>query len=87
MSEFHENIPTSGLLEIILSNIRTINLIVEKTPFKVLLDEIDATDTLMPILDPTGFRGIMDQLPTIKKVAKKYLEIQDILKEIKKDGP
>ncbi len=83
----YENVNKEDMMGIIMSNIRNLNQIVERTPFQELIDEISKMNILMPIIDPTGYKGIMDQLPTIEKIAKKYLEVQDLIKEIKSKTP
>jgi len=87
MNELKEDTGVQATMEIVMSNIRVLNLLVENTPFDKLIKEINHTNTLMPLLDPTGYRGIMDQLPTIEKLAKKYQEIKEMLEEVRSNNP
>lgn len=49
---------------------------------RALVQEIERTDTLMPLLDPTGYRAIMDTLPQHRKLAQAFLAFRQELEKL-----
>ena len=46
-----------------------------------LVREFDHMDGLMPILDPTGYRQVMRNLPGHRRVAEAFLAFRQVLQE------
>lgn len=47
--------------------------------------EISRTETLLPIVDPTGFQRISKTMPAHGKVAQAFLEFRRALEELKEN--
>ena len=57
-------------------------------PAKVqaLLDELGRTDTLMPILDPTGYRQIMGNISEHREVIQAFARLRSVIEKYNPAG-
>lgn len=71
-----------NLTKQLVDNAAHMALLVPLEDARALVQEIDRTDTLMPLLDPTGYRAIMDTLPQHRMVAKAFLAFREELAKL-----
>lgn len=66
----------------LVDNAARMALLIPLDDARALVEEIERTDTLMPLLDPTGYRAIMDTLPQHRAVAKAFLTFRQELEKL-----
>lgn len=71
-----------SLTKQLVDNAARMALLVPVEDARALVQEIERTDTLMPLLDPTGYRAIMDTLPQHRKLAKAFLAFREELEKL-----
>ncbi len=67
----------------IIDNVCRMALFVSHDDAVALVNEFNKMDTLMPILDPTGYRTIMGNMPGHQEAAEAFLEFRDRLEKLR----
>jgi hypothetical protein len=59
---------------------------IPQTDVQALLAELDRTDTLMPILDPTGYRQIMGNISQHREVIQVFARLRAVIEKYNPAG-
>lgn len=77
-----ENLPVEMIHQTIVSLCRA-SLIVTTDEVRTVLDEISRMDSVMPIVNPTGYRGIMENIDDHREMVEAFAEFRGRLEKLK----
>lgn len=65
-----------------IQNTARMAMLIRVEDVQAVLTEINRTNTLMPLLDPTGYREIVDNIPRHTQIVRAFLDFRKKLDEV-----
>lgn len=76
--KFQEVVDTKDMIDALCRSVMCLSI----EEIRAVIDEINRTETLMPIIDPTAYRKIMNNIPDHRRQAEAFLRLRTELGKI-----